>query len=140
MIYTLDTNTITAILRQNTTVIRKIQQAATQNHHITLNAISYFETKRGLLANVHQRKIAYFENLCQQYRQLDIDKSVLDIASDTYQYLRQQGNPLEDADILVASIAIANDAILVSRNHKHLARIPKLKLENWQDSDAPKHI
>jgi tRNA(fMet)-specific endonuclease VapC len=35
------------------------------------------------------------------------------------------------ADMLVACIALANDATLVTRNTKDFAGIPNLKLENW---------
>lgn len=37
------------------------------------------------------------------------------------------------ADLLIASIALANNATLVTRNLKHFRQIPKLKLENWVD-------
>ena len=37
------------------------------------------------------------------------------------------------ADLLIASIALANDATLITRNLKHFRQIPNLKLENWVD-------
>jgi tRNA(fMet)-specific endonuclease VapC len=45
--------------------------------------------------------------------------------------LTQQGNIIMDADILIGSIALANELILVTNNTKHFKRIPNLKLENW---------
>lgn len=35
------------------------------------------------------------------------------------------------ADLLIASIALARQATLVTRNVKHFRQIPNLKLENW---------
>jgi tRNA(fMet)-specific endonuclease VapC len=35
------------------------------------------------------------------------------------------------ADLLIASITLANRAILVTRNLRHFKQIPGLKLENW---------
>jgi tRNA(fMet)-specific endonuclease VapC len=37
------------------------------------------------------------------------------------------------ADLLIASIALANKATLVTRNVKHFRQIPNLNLENWAD-------
>lgn len=37
------------------------------------------------------------------------------------------------ADLLVASIAIANRATLVTRNLRHFKQVPGLSIENWVD-------
>ena len=42
--------------------------------------------------------------------------------------LRALGTPLEDPDLLVAATALHHDLTLVTRNCRHFARIPGLKL------------
>jgi tRNA(fMet)-specific endonuclease VapC len=37
------------------------------------------------------------------------------------------------ADVLIASIAMANDATLVTRNLKHFHQVPRLSVVNWVD-------
>jgi len=37
------------------------------------------------------------------------------------------------ADLLVASVALANRAVLVTRNLRHFRQTPNLELENWVD-------
>lgn len=37
------------------------------------------------------------------------------------------------ADLLIASICLANKAILVTRNVKHFKQFPNLEVENWVD-------
>lgn len=37
------------------------------------------------------------------------------------------------SDLLIASIALARDAIVVTRNIKHFSLVPKLRIENWFD-------
>ena len=37
------------------------------------------------------------------------------------------------ADLLVASVALANRATLVTRNLRHFRQVPGLDLENWVD-------
>ena len=102
-----------------------------QGHDIALNAISYFETRRGLKPEATRKK-QLFEAMLQEAAVLELDRLTLDIAADLYQNLRRRGTLLEDADILIAGIAIANDAVLVTRNLRHFERIAGLRLETWE--------
>ncbi|PWQ97843.1 type II toxin-antitoxin system VapC family toxin [Leucothrix pacifica] len=45
--------------------------------------------------------------------------------------LEKKGTPLDLADLEIASIAIANDFILVTNNTRHFERIEQLRYENW---------
>ncbi len=45
--------------------------------------------------------------------------------------LKQQGNIILDADIMIAAIAVSNRLTLITNNEKHFIRIPNLSLENW---------
>ena len=45
--------------------------------------------------------------------------------------LRNSGEIIEDFDILIASIAMANDCVLVTNNARHFERIEGLQSENW---------
>jgi tRNA(fMet)-specific endonuclease VapC len=45
--------------------------------------------------------------------------------------LEKTGRRLADADLLIASTALASGAILVTGNSRHYARIPQLQTESW---------
>jgi tRNA(fMet)-specific endonuclease VapC len=45
--------------------------------------------------------------------------------------LEKRGTPLDLADLEIASIAIANNMILVTNNLRHFERVPLLQYENW---------
>lgn len=132
MIYTLDTNAITALLTGRGHFAERFEHALKAKHKVTLNAVSYYELKRGLVLPRFSRRLGEFEEFVEGYGFLPMDLSALDVAVRIYQQLRSAGKPLEDADILMAAIALANDATLVTRNTKHFARIEELKLENWE--------
>lgn len=107
-----------------------------KGYEITFNALSYFEIRRGLVLPHFARKFAAFQRLTQIHGLLPLDIDALNVSADIYQNLRRQGTLLEDADILIAGIAIANDAVLVTRNLKHFERIDGLRLESWETSEV----
>jgi tRNA(fMet)-specific endonuclease VapC len=45
--------------------------------------------------------------------------------------LQKSGELLDDMDMLIAACCITENAILVTNNTKHFARIKKLKIEDW---------
>jgi tRNA(fMet)-specific endonuclease VapC len=52
--------------------------------------------------------------------------------------LELKGQTLDDADLLIASIALLNNSTLITNNIEHFKRISGLKIENWrQVSETP---
>jgi tRNA(fMet)-specific endonuclease VapC len=102
-----------------------------------LNAISYYEVRRGLLLPQFQRQRMTFERLTAARGVLPLNTPALDTAADLYQRLRSAGALIEDADILLASIALAHNAVLITRNTRHFERIEGLRPQNWEDGDTP---
>jgi tRNA(fMet)-specific endonuclease VapC len=48
--------------------------------------------------------------------------------------LRKKGQPLPDFDLLIASVALAENRVLVTNNIRHYERITGLRVENWVSS------
>ncbi len=132
MTYTLDTNALTAILTRRGDAAQTFREKLAAGHDVTLNAISYFEFKRGLILPRFSRTLAEFQAFVAGNDLLPLNEASLDQAVMVYQNLRAAGRLLEDADILVAGIALAHDAVLVTRNLKHFRRIEGLRLESWE--------
>jgi|SRR3990167_3490323 len=129
--FTLDTNIITALIKKDERVKSKINEAYEKNLCVTINAITYYEIKRGLGKIGRLGKIKEFENICHNLEILFIDeKEILDYASSLWVNLSQKGLAIEDADILIASIATVKGYILVS-NDSDFERVTGLKVENW---------
>ena len=66
----------------------------------------------------------------------DLHIATVDAASAAeFDGLRKQKHlkKIGHADLLIASIALANHAILVTRNVKHFRQVPGIQLENWVD-------
>lgn len=118
-------------MRGEQRVIAELERRLRSGHEVTLSAISYFETRRGLKPEAVQKRLL-FEALLQEVRILDLHRPALDASATIYADLRRKGTLIEDADILIAGTALAHDAILVTRNLKHFERIEGLRLESWE--------
>jgi tRNA(fMet)-specific endonuclease VapC len=131
MKYILDTNIISAILNGNVKVKNNTQNVIDEGKNIFINALSYYEIKRGLLAINATSKLSKFESLCNTFGLVFFDNQyIFDKAAEIYEYLKCEGKLLEDADILIASLSISSNFILVTAD-TDFDRIKTLRVENW---------
>lgn len=121
--YILDTNVVTAHLKNNPLVAQRIRDAEAAGRPVMLNAVSYYETRRGLLFAGAHAQLAAFERLWRTLGIVMLDQAALDQAAEIYAALRASGQLIEDADILVAAIALVNDRTLVTNHTAHFARV-----------------
>lgn len=99
--------------------------------HPCISIITYYELLRGLKELSNPRKLADFDDLIRRLSVRLLTQRVMWIAAELYVELRRRGEPLEDADILIAATARAHDLVLVTDNEAHFQRIQGLGLENW---------
>jgi tRNA(fMet)-specific endonuclease VapC len=93
--------------------------------------VPHTEILRELKDLGNEEKLKKFEEFVQENDFISIGKDAVKKAADIYAYLKKQGNLIEDADILMASIAIVESLVLVTNNIKHFERIEGLATENW---------
>ena len=127
----LDTDTLSYFMRDIHTVVAKVDQYLSQFGKLDISIVSYYEILRGLIKAGATRKLRDFEALIADNNLRLLDEQSCRIAAQIHADLTRAGTPLDDADILIASIAIANDFVLVTNNTEHYKRIANLKLDNW---------
>ena len=130
---TLDTNIITAFLKKDLRVVSRVSDYLESFDRLTINIISYYEILRGLEDLGNKEKLRKFEEFVQENEFISIGKDTVIKAAEIYAYLKKQGNLIEDAYILMASIAIVENLVLVTNNIKHFERIESLTTENWME-------
>jgi tRNA(fMet)-specific endonuclease VapC len=129
--YLLDTNIVSAALKQNIEVALKITEIRRQGDFIGISGITYYEVQRGILRINAAKKLAWFQQFCQNYPILFLDDMrIFEKASEIHADLTNRGKIIQDADILIAATAIIHDLILVSHD-SDLTRVKDLRLENW---------
>ncbi len=131
---TLDTNIITAFLRKDLTVVKTVSDYLEFFDKLTINIISYYEILRGLKDLGNEQKLRRFEEFIQESELVSIRKETIEKAAEIYAYLKREGNLIEDADILMASIAIVEDLVLITNNISHFRRVEGLRTENWLEN------
>ena len=131
MSYLLDTNIVSASLKQNVTINLKLEEVSKLQLDIFISGITYYEVQRGLLRSNATKKLAWFQQFCQDYPILFLDDlRIFEKASKIHADLTNRGNIIQDADILIAATAIIHNLILVSHD-SDLTRVKDLQLENW---------
>ncbi|MDB9456243.1 type II toxin-antitoxin system VapC family toxin [Dolichospermum circinale CS-534/05] len=129
--YLLDTNIVSASLKQNIEVALKITEIRRQGDFIGISGITYYEVQRGLLRSNATNKLAWFQEFCQDYPILFLnDLRIFEKASEIHTDLTKRGKIIQDADILIAATAIIHNLVLVSHD-SDLTRVKDLQLENW---------
>ncbi len=128
---TLDTNILTAFLKNDLRVVKRISDYLNFFDQLTINIISYYEILRGLKDLGNDEKLKRFEKFIQENELVSIRKETIEKGAEIYAYLKKEGNLIEDADILMAAIAIVEDLVLITNNISHFKRVKGLETENW---------
>ena len=131
MIYALDTNTISYLLKDNDPVCSKYDNAIDKDDTFIIPIVVYYEVLRGLMANDAKKQMGLFEDLCSQMDILEFTLEDANAASRIYAYRKNNGLSVGDADILIAAQCIARGYALVTNNTKHFEGIEGLQLEDW---------
>jgi len=90
--YMLDTNIVTAIVKNNEPVKKKYRQLDSLGQDVSISCITYYEVKRGLLAVNATRKLSIFNRFCQEVTVLFLDDmEIVERASAIHAALKRRG-------------------------------------------------
>jgi tRNA(fMet)-specific endonuclease VapC len=128
----LDTDTLSAIMRGlNPITQQKAARYLSEFGIFRFSLITRYEILRGLKAKAAHRQLNDFERFCALNDVVPITDEVIIRAADYYADLRRRGQPIGDADLLIAATASVHGLVLVTTNTAHFGRIPGLVLDCW---------
>lgn len=134
--YVLDTDTVTLQQANRATVLRRLERMPPTQVFTTV--ITLREQIRGRLAVID--RVEEDAALVQAYTQLQATINyfrqvhVLPFTNDALlklQQLRRQKVRIGTQDLRIAAIVLSIDGILVTSNLRDFARVPGLRIENW---------
>lgn len=136
----LDTDTVTHFSYGNDNVRRRIEAA--DDEELAIAIITRNEVLRGrgdsLLRAANEDELRKAAERFQQAEELLSDFVVVgfdEVSIMNFGRLRKQRNlkKMGRADMLIACIALANNALLVTRNTKDFKNVAGLRVDNWVD-------
>ncbi|CAE6488269.1 type II toxin-antitoxin system VapC family toxin [Candidatus Nitrosotenuis uzonensis] len=123
----LDTDFLVAYLRGDPAAKSKLEDLYRRQEPIHTTTINAYEVYRGAYRTNRASELAKVEKLLDALIILVFDRNSAKSAAN----LESKSNPIGESDLLIASIAVSNKQILVTRNKKHFEKISGLKIESW---------
>ncbi len=137
--YIFDTDHLSVLERGGVKAQRLMQRLANVNStQVAASIISYEEQMRGWLSYIAKAKTV--EQQVEPYKQLKQQLTnyctipILEFdeqAAQEFQRLRKAYPRLGTMDLKIASIALVNQAVLLTRNSADFGQIAGLSIENW---------
>ena len=125
----LDTNIVIAYLNGNQAVAARLKAHLPE---VGISSLVLAELLYGARASARSAEnIERVRQLTQVVNVADFDQASAEVYSHLRLSLRHKGRPTSEIDSLIAAVALANNAILVTHNTKHFEHIEGLQLEDW---------
>ena len=127
----IDTDILSMFLRKHRKVVAKFEKYLREYDSINISIITYYEIVSGLKYRDSHKYLDSFLDFAGYNSILNLSIDSVNIAADTYNNLRKKGQLIDDIDILISGIEIANDLVLVTNNEQQLQRVEGLQISNW---------
>ncbi len=135
-LYILDTDHLTLFQKAHPAVVRQVERVGTEEIAITI--ISVEEQLRGWLSVVRrhaaQPRVIWAYTQFREAVEFFSNIDVLDFdqpAREQFLDLKAQKIRVGTQDLRIASIALATNRILLTRNRRDFERIPDITFEDW---------
>lgn len=138
----LDSDIVTLLSYGHEKIRARMSHAVRANEELAVTVITFMEILRGRFESITKAATAevllvamqrFKESvtLLNDFRQLEIDQRSTRHFSDLTK--RKKGPKLKRGDLLIACVALAHDATLITRNLKDFQQVNGLRLDNWAD-------
>lgn len=130
MRYLLDTSTLVDIFRGDKEALFKLDMTPIQD--VLTSTLVIAEIVAGMQGGRKSSPSYKLSESFVNYVNIEVfDKAAAKQAGYLLSVLAKSGKPIGQIDTLIAAHALSLDAVLVTANTKHFARVPGLKVENW---------
>ncbi len=133
MKFLLDTNIIIYTLKNRFESIRiKIEDAGIDNVCVSSLTVAEMEFGAAKSRNPDAARARLYEFLTP-FEIISFDSNAAEFYGRIRASMEKTGNIIGPIDLLIASIAAANNCCIVTNNTKEFLRVPNLKVENWTE-------
>lgn len=129
MIYLLDTNAVTALMRGHHAVRARIRDIAVSD--VVLSSIVMHEYYYGAFHGTRTDETLWRAHELP-FQRLDFTDADARKAGEIRAALRARGTPIGPYDVLIAGQALERGLVLVTNNVAEFSRVEGLRVEDWQ--------
>lgn len=127
----IDTDILSGFFRGHEGIVSRFSRYLAVYSKINLTIITYYEILSGLKHKDAHKQLSTFLTFAKDNNIVLLTEESVTCSAEIYAQMRKQGTPIDDIDLLIAGVALANDWVLVTHNIKHFEQIPNLQIEDW---------
>lgn len=131
MSYLLDTNICIALLKDSDSLLAKKIKAYPPNKFFLCSVVKAELLYGARKSNRVSDNLATLQIFFRQFESIPFDDKATEFYSISRTLLEKTGTPVGANDLLIASIAQANQLTVITRNRSEFLRIPALQVEIW---------
>ena len=131
MLYMLDTNICSFIVREKPLYIKEKLKSCEKKHSIALSSVVVAELLYGAQKRNSKKLTAIVEAFIGNFVVYDFDKEASYHYAEIRNVLEKKGLIIGSNDLFIASHAKSLDAVLVTNNTKEFERVEGLEVEDW---------
>ena len=125
----LDTDTVIFLLRGNEQLSRRLESSLPD---VGISTIVLAELHYGVQSSRSPvESTARLSFFLRSLRIIDFGKRAAEVYAQIRRSLTSRGRPIGEIDTLIASVAVANDAVFVTHNNKHYSQVEGLRVVDW---------
>jgi tRNA(fMet)-specific endonuclease VapC len=129
--YLLDTDTLSALLKPSPNLVLARRLASEPQDAIYTSSITAGELAYGAARADRPRLMERVEAVLDALPIVSFDAAAASVYGRLRAELEAAGRSLAEADLRIASTAMAHDLVVVTGNARHFAGVPGLAVENW---------
>jgi tRNA(fMet)-specific endonuclease VapC len=127
----LDTDILSLFFRNHPQVIEYFNLYLQEYEKLNFSLITYYEILSGLKHRDANRQIENFLQFSEKNNIILLSQESVMISAEIYAESRKKGTPVDDIDLLIAGVAMANNLVLITHNQKHFGKVKGLELADW---------
>jgi tRNA(fMet)-specific endonuclease VapC len=130
--FLLDTNTLIYFFKGQGRVAERLFAIAPGE--VAISSVSLYEIEVGIAKSAQPaRRRRQFDTFLEAVSVFPFDRTAAQAAATLRVDLERRGLPIGPLDNLIAGVALAHRATLVTRNTREFSRLPGLALMDWYD-------
>jgi tRNA(fMet)-specific endonuclease VapC len=115
----LDTDILSLFFRNHPQVIEYFNLYLQEYEKLNFSLITYYEILSGLKHRDANRQIENFLQFSEKNNIILLSQESVMISAEIYADSRKKGTPVDDIDLLIAGVAMANNLVLINCTYYH---------------------